>query len=84
MKIISTFSRHPSVPRQRNKREQQRVVIEDEVIIEQADCAKETGAPDESRTSLTEDEMWMRKDCFEDLLEGLEDDEDFLDEALLV
>ena len=23
-------------------------------------------------------------DCFEDLLEGLDDDEDFLDEALLV
>jgi len=61
-----------------------RVVIEEEVISEQADSYQETNTTDE-RTSVTEKEKeWIEKDCFEDLLEGLDDDDDFLDEALLV
>ena len=67
-----------------NKQEEQRVVIEKEVISEQADCYQKANTTDE-RLSVTENKKeWIEKDCFEDLLEGLDDDDDFLDEALLV
>ncbi|XP_078377088.1 uncharacterized protein LOC144660357 [Oculina patagonica] len=62
-----------------NKREEQRVVIEDEVVSEQ-----EANTTDERTAIIEKEEEWVQKDCFEDLLEGLDDDEDFLDEALLV
>ena len=60
------------------------MVIEEEVISEQADCYQKANTTDE-RPSVTEREKeWIEKDCFEDLLENLDDDDDFLDEALLV
>jgi len=67
-----------------NKQEQQRVVIEEEADSEQANCYQKASTTDEKTSVAEKEEEWIEKDCFEDLLEGLDDDDDFLAEALLV
>lgn len=61
------------------KQMEQRPVSESGVAIEAVDL---TAGPSEESTE--EAELWNQKDCFEDLLEGLDDDDDLLDEALLL
>jgi len=63
------------------KQKEQRKVVEEEVIGEEVDYNKKQGNPTEGST---EEESWIQEDCFDDLLEGLDDDDDFLDDALLV
>lgn len=61
------------------KQMEHRPMSESGVAIEAVDL---TAGPSEESTE--EAELWNQKDCFEDLLEGLDDDDDLLDEALLL
>lgn len=68
-----------------NKQDQQRISIEDEDISEKAECGtSELVNNSEEKTNETTEHEWIQHDGFDDLLEGLDDDEDFLDEALLL
>lgn len=68
-----------------NKQDQQRISIEDEDISEKAECCtSELVNNSEEKTTETTEHERIQHDGFDDLLEGLDDDEDFLDEALLL